>query len=130
MEFPTSGSLPRLTTVCRLVKNTTSNGTIIVARNTTNRVRRNGNCKKANAYPAQIDVKSCPPTMRNVTTALLNRYEETCPALQASEYTLHFGRVGKSVGGRAVIFSGVSSELTIVMYIGNSTISASTLSKM
>ena len=38
-----------LTIVWRFVKNTTSNGTIIVERNTTKIVRLNGNSRKANA---------------------------------------------------------------------------------
>ena len=47
---------PRSVTVVRFVMIVTSNGTISVARNTTNSVRFNGNSRNANAYPARIAV--------------------------------------------------------------------------
>ena len=56
-----------------LVTIVTSNGTISVARNTTNSTRLNGNCRNANAYPARIAVSTCPTVMKNVTMKLFFR---------------------------------------------------------
>ena len=47
---------PMLLIVVTLVTMVTSNGTIRVARNTTNRMRLNGKRRNANAYPARIAV--------------------------------------------------------------------------
>ena len=57
----------------RLVTIVTSNGTIRVARNTMNRVRRKGKFRNANAYAARIAVTTWPTVMTTVTIALLNR---------------------------------------------------------
>ena len=59
--------------VVTLVTIVTSNGTISVARNTTNRIRLNGNCRNANAYPARIAVTTCPTVMIDVTMKLFFR---------------------------------------------------------
>ena len=59
--------------VARLVTIVTSNGTISVARNTTNSVRLSGNSRNANAYPARIAVTTWPTVMIIVTIALFTQ---------------------------------------------------------
>src|SRR5689334_5667034 len=107
-----TGQCLNVETVSTLVKNVTSNGIISVARNTTKRMRRNGNSRNANAYAAHTDVTIWPATIRNVTRKLLNRYLLRCPSDHAVAYTFHCGCVGNSVGGRWPITSGRSSEFT------------------
>src|ERR1700741_62984 len=116
MYSPIAGVSPSVEIVSRLVKNTTSNGIIIVVRKITKIVRGNGNSKNANAYAARIAVSSCPPTMRIVTINELRRYEPTLPSVHASAYAPQSGLSGgHGLGGRWAMRSGGDNEFTTVM---------------
>ena len=56
-----------------------------------------------------------PMVIAMVTMKLFFRYCPMWPVLQASEYELHCGSLGKNFGGCDVISDGASSELTTVM---------------
>ena len=94
MYCPIAGTSPSVEIVSRLVKNTTSNGIIIVARNTTKIVRLNGNSRNANAYAARIAVSELPADDEHGDDELLKRYEPTWPSFHASRVGAPVGVVG------------------------------------
>src|SRR2546425_191770 len=97
-----------------------SNGIISVVRNRMNSVRRKGNCKKANAYPAHVAMASCPIVTNTVTTALLARYRARCPSLQAPELQHREEECHSEQGdGQHSRFAVVLRELQLIVDVVN-----------
>ncbi len=67
------------------MKNTTSNGTIIVDEEQDEDRALEREVEERERVAAKIDVTSWPATMKNVTTKLLNRYDDTWPCVHACE---------------------------------------------
>src|SRR5437016_1741658 len=92
-----------------------SNGIISVVRNRMNSVRRKGNCKKANAYPAHVAMASCPMVTNTVTTALIGHPSLEEPELQHREEECH----SEQGDGQHSRFAVVLRELQLIVDVVN-----------